>query len=211
MPARDRKPYMNYGPLEFAEYLARKGASQNDSAAVKAARAAAPATRPANRLTIVSGSTLLTRVTRAAQVEAVSVYEAVAVHSPRIPRPRGSVTVLVRAHARPVVLVLSSHQTVHWELSTRAGRDTPGRIAVGVRRIHGQRRRRRTVTSIGGFYAFKHGLGRVQASRERSDALHGPTHRAPSAACTPADRSRSAATEARPTPRRGKRLSESAA
>ena len=52
---------MNYGPLEFAALLARRNSTQNDSAAVRAARDAAPDTRPANRLTIVSGLTALTR------------------------------------------------------------------------------------------------------------------------------------------------------
>ena len=84
---------MNYGPLEFAAHLARTGDSDEDSAVVKAARDAAPDTRPANRLSIISGATSVKRMARAAQIEAVSVYEAVAVHSPRIPRLRGSVKV----------------------------------------------------------------------------------------------------------------------
>ena len=112
---------MNYGPLEFAAHLARKGDSDEDSAVVRAARDAAPDTRPANRLTVMSGITSVKRVARAAKVEAVSVYEAVAVHSPRIPRPRGSVKVLVRENSRPIVLVLSSHQAVHWELVLEPG------------------------------------------------------------------------------------------
>ena len=148
---------MNYGPLEFAAYLARKGADQNDSATVKAARAAAPATRPANRLTIISGGTLLTRVTRASQVEAVSVYEAVAVHSPRIQRPRGQVKVLVRATLRPVVLVLSSHQSVYWELTRAPGAKLRAVLLSGYGESTVTGAGDAHVTSIGGFYAFKQG------------------------------------------------------
>ena len=148
---------MNYGPLEFAEYLARRGSSQNDSATVKAARDAAPDTRPANRLTIVSGTMTLTSLARSAQVEAVSVYEAVAVHSPRIPRPSGSVTVLVRATSRPLVLVLSSHQAVHWELALEPGARLRAVLLSGYGESKVDGAGEALVTSIGGFYAFKHG------------------------------------------------------
>ncbi len=148
---------MNYGPLEFAEYLARRGSGQNDSAAVKAARDAAPATRPANGLTIVSGITSLTRLARAAQVEAVSVYEAVAVHSPRIPRPRGPVSVLVRATSRPIVLVLSSHQTVQWEIALEPGVSLRAVLLSGYGESRVSGAGDALVASIGGFYAFKHG------------------------------------------------------
>jgi hypothetical protein len=148
---------MNYGPLEFAEYLARRGNSRNDSAAVRAARDAAPAAEPANRLTIVSGVTSLTRLARAAQIEAVSVYEAVAVHSPRIPRPRGPVTVLVRAGPRPVVLVLSSHQAVQWELTLAPGAALRAVLLSGYGESSVTGAGDALVTSIGGFYAFKYG------------------------------------------------------
>jgi hypothetical protein len=148
---------MNYGPLEFAEYLARREACQGDSAAVRAARNAAPATQPANRLTIVSGVTSLTRLARAAQVEAVSVYEAVAVHSPPIRRPRGRVTVLVRAGSRPVVLVLSSHQAVQWELTLAPGAALRAVLLSGYGESGVAGAGDALVTSIGGFYAFKQG------------------------------------------------------
>ena len=51
---------MTYGPMEFAAYLKRKDAGRGESAAVKAAREAAPMTAPGarpedNRLTIISG------------------------------------------------------------------------------------------------------------------------------------------------------------
>jgi hypothetical protein len=148
---------MNYGPLEFAAYLTRRGASRYDSAAVKAARAAAPATRPASRLTIISGSTTPARTMHPAQVEAVSVYEAVAVHSPRIPRSHGAVAVLVRETARPVVLVLSSHQTVHWELTLAPGAMLRAVLLSGYGESTVSGAGSARVTSIGGFYAFKRG------------------------------------------------------
>lgn len=160
---------MNYGPLEFAEHLARRGAGQNDSAAVKAARDAAPATQPANRLTIVSGRTSLTRLARAAQVEAISVYEAVAVHSPRISRSRGPVAVLVRAGARPVVLVLSSHQTVQWDLTLEPGASLRAVLLSGYGESRVAGAGDALVTSIGGFYAFK--LGSAEFKHLESEVM----------------------------------------
>ena len=148
---------MNYGPLEFAAHLARTGDSDEDSAVVKAARDAAPDTRPANRLSIISGATSVKRMVRAAQIEAVSVYEAVAVHSPRIPRPRGAVSVLVRASARQVVLVLSSHQAVQWQLALEPGASLRAVLLSGYGDSRVAGAGEALVSSIGGFYAFKHG------------------------------------------------------
>ena len=147
---------MNYGPLEFAAYLARRDDSDEDSAVVKAARDAAPDTRPANRMTVISGTTSVRRMARAAQIEAVSVYEAVAVHSPRIPRLRGSVKVLVRDRSRPIVLVLSSHQTVNWELVLEPGATLRAALLSGYGESKVDGAGDALVTSIGGFYAFKH-------------------------------------------------------
>jgi hypothetical protein len=47
---------MNFGPLEFADYLRRKDAARGgESATVRAARAAAPATPPLDeRLTVIA-------------------------------------------------------------------------------------------------------------------------------------------------------------
>jgi len=63
---------MNYGPLEFAAHLNRKGATTRDPAD----------TQEKNQLTIVSGPNELVRVAQEARVEAVSVYEAVAMRAP---------------------------------------------------------------------------------------------------------------------------------
>lgn len=149
---------MNYGPLEFAAYLNRKRDGKPESAEVKAARAAAPRPRPEkNQLTIVSGTGLLPRLARRAQVEAVSVYEAVAMRAPCTPRTLGPVRILVRAAARPVVLVLSSHQTVEWELTLAAGATLAAVLISGYGDSTVAGAGNALVSSIGGFYAFKRG------------------------------------------------------
>ena len=91
---------MNYGPLEFADYL-RRIDDRAESAAVQAARAASPAPAPLNRLSVVSGPHALTDLARNAQLEAVSVHEAVAMSPPGEPAQPGAVEVLVRATPRP--------------------------------------------------------------------------------------------------------------
>ena len=148
---------MNYGPLEFAAYLASK-VSQRDSATVEAARAAAPADIPETaRLTVISGSTLLARVARDAQVEAVSVYEAVAVHTRGALNAACPVGVLVRSTPRPVLLVLSAHQTVRWEISLLPGAALCAVLLSGYGDSKVAGAGTALVTSIGGFYAFRRG------------------------------------------------------
>jgi hypothetical protein len=149
---------MNYGPMEFAAYLDRKENGKQESATVKAARAAAPEPQEAqNLLTIVSGGGLLPRLARSTQVEAVSVYEAVAMRVPGVPRSDGPVRVLVRATARPMVLVLSSHQTVAWELELVPGAQLAAVLVSGYGASTVAGAGDTQVSSIGGFYAFKRG------------------------------------------------------
>ena len=152
---------MNFGPLEFAAYLERKDAARGESAAVKAAREAAPRSSPdhreSNRLTIISGGPLHARVPRDAKVEAVCVYEAVAVRAPYAPEPTEPVRVLVRESKRPVVLVLSSHQTVQWEISLERGVNLEAVLLSGYGESTVTGAGDALVTSIGGFYAFKRG------------------------------------------------------
>jgi len=146
---------MNYGPLEFAAYLQRKQGKKQESAEVKAARDAAPVRLPeSNRLTIVSGPKDLSRLARAAQIEAVSVYEAVALHTPQSP---GHVKVRVKPTLRPVVLVLSSHQTVRWELELALGAEVQAVLLSGYGESTVTGAGGALVSSIGGFYAFKRG------------------------------------------------------
>ena len=153
---------MNYGPMEFAAYLQRKAGDRGESATVKAAREAAPKSSPRhrpenNRLTVIAGGPLMPRTTRAAQVEAVCVYEAVAVRPPRTPESAEPVSVVVRATPRPVVLVLSSHQTVRWEIALTPEANLSAVLLSGYGESTVAGAGDALVTSIGGFYAFKRG------------------------------------------------------
>ena len=148
---------MNFGPLEFAAYLRRKGEKRTESAAVKAAREAAPATAPTNRLSIVAGPAGLRTLARSAQVVAVSVYEAVALPPPSSPGEPGPVTVLVRPALRPIVLVLSSHQTVRWQIEVLPGGELAAVLLSGYGESTVSGAGDAHVSSIGGFYAFKRG------------------------------------------------------
>jgi hypothetical protein len=151
---------MNFGPMEFAAYLERKDASRQESATVQAARDAAPVSvpvSPKNQLTIISGPGTLSRLARSAQVEAVSVYEAVAMRAPSMPQKQGPVRVVVRRTARPVVLVLSSHQTVEWEIDVQPDAALKAVLLSGYGESTVAGAGAAPVTSIGGFYAFKRG------------------------------------------------------
>ena len=149
---------MNYGPLEFAAHLRRKEAKQQESAAVQAARAAAPESRPEdNRLTIVTGGHSLSQIARGARVEAVSVYEAVAMSSAGARTAPESVQVRVKPMLRPLVLVLSSHQAVHWELALAPGTELCAVLLAGGGESRVSGAGDAPISSIGGFYAFKRG------------------------------------------------------
>jgi hypothetical protein len=148
---------MNYGPLEFAKYLTRTEGSE-DSAAIKAARAAAPIARSqTNRLSVISGRTPIAHIARASQVDLVSVHEAVAMRVPSGPRAREPVNVLIRSTSRPVVLVLSAHQAVHWAISIADGAVLTAVLLSGYGESTVSGAGGALVTSIGGFYAFKRG------------------------------------------------------
>jgi|SRR5882672_2141705 len=153
---------MNYGPLEFVAYLKRKPAGRGESAVVRAAREAAPKSplrdRPENnRLTLIAGGPLMPRAARAAPVEAVCVYEAVAVRAPCKPESEEPVSVLVRSTPRPVVLVLSSHQTVRWEIALAPNATLSAVLLSGYGESTVAGAGGAPVSSIGGFYAFKRG------------------------------------------------------
>ena len=140
---------MNFGPLEFAAYLRRRNVRHGDSAAVRAARAAAPPPRTdTNHLAIVTGPSQLARVARGAQVDSVSVYEAIATST-------GSVRVVVSPSQRPVVLVLSSHQAVEWRIETEPGAILQAVLLAGSGESRVTGVAEALVSSIGGYYAFK--------------------------------------------------------
>ena len=151
---------MNYGPLQFAAYLARRDRTgeRRESATVEAARAAAPVERAQlNRLKIVSGSNSLSRVARAAQIDAVSVYEAVATHSPGASPAHGPVTVTVKTTHRPAVLVLSAHRNVQWKIEVSKGAAVSAVLLSGSGKSTVVGAGDAPVVSIGGFCAFKRG------------------------------------------------------
>ena len=151
---------MNFGPMEFATYLDRGDSKRKESAAVRAARAAAPVPAPVppkNQLTIISGPGTLSRLARSARVEAVSVYEAVAMRAPSMPRQHGPVRVALRRTARPMVLVLSAHQTVEWQLDVAPDVELKAVLMSGYGESTVAGAGAALVASIGGFYAFKRG------------------------------------------------------
>jgi hypothetical protein len=149
---------MNFGPMEFAAYLDRTDPKRAESATVRAARDAAPAqSPPRNQLTIISAPHTLSRLARATRVEAVSVYEAVAMRAPSMPQNPGPVRVQLRRTARPVVLVLSSHQTVEWQLEIEPDAALEAVLTSGYGESTVAGAGTALVTSIGGFYAFKRG------------------------------------------------------
>ena len=148
---------MNFGPLEFVAYLRQKQSRKREPAAVEAARAAAPVPRPEqNRLSVVSGPREMRRIARGAELDSVAVFEAIA--GPVTGGVEGQpVRVRMTSAAGPLVLVLSSHQSVRWDLESApramlvavllAGRGESAVMGAGAV----------PVFSIGGFYAFRRG------------------------------------------------------
>src|SRR5688572_24017729 len=111
---------MNYGPLEFAAWL-RRSKDAVDSAAGRAADAAAPESSRPNQLVIPSGQRQLTPVARPEGCQAAVVYEAVVMRPPSTPGLPAEVPVRMEITSSPVVLVLSSHEVVRWRLSCVSG------------------------------------------------------------------------------------------
>jgi hypothetical protein len=154
---------MNYGPLEFASYLQRDDAGSRDSAAVSAARAAAPAeSRHMNALTVVVGDTSRIRMARAALLEGVDVYEAVATGAADSAESNETVNVRVRAARRRLVLVLSAHHAMRWHVALEPGAALSAVLVSGYGASTVTGAGDAMVTSIGGFYAFKRGSAEFQ-------------------------------------------------
>jgi len=148
---------MNFGPLEFVAYLRHKQARRREPAAVKAARAAAPVPPPEhNRLTVVSGPRQMRRSARGAALDTVAVFEAIAGPMTDVAAGR-PVWVRMTSAAGPLVLVLSSHQAVRWnlELAPRAMLVAVLLAGRGESTVEGAGAV--PVISIGGFYAFRRG------------------------------------------------------
>ena len=145
---------MNYGPLEYGAWLRRQESREEDSAEVRAAREASP--RPVvegNQLAVIAGSDEL-KPLQNSRGDAVSVYEAILDRA----ADRGDpVRVRVQPAWRPVVLVLSSHQPVHWQIEADPGADLRAILLAGSGESHVSGAQRIPVSSMGGFYAFKLG------------------------------------------------------
>ena len=149
---------MNFGPLEFAEYL-RRDSQHGESATVDAARAAQPpAHTPVNLLRVVSGPRTLQHRPSAGQMETVDVHEVVALNHSRDGSAPNVVRVLVRKTHRAVVLVLSSHQAVEWRISHAAGVVVMGVLLSGSGSSTVVGTGAGMVHRIGGYYAFRRGL-----------------------------------------------------
>ena len=149
---------MNYGPLEFAAYLQRKETGQDESAAVRAARDAAPEPRPRGQPAHAScpGRSDAAPLARDAQVEAVSVYEAVAIAAAGAIAPARSACESRRAW-RPdrAGAVLASDRALADR--ARRGRGAAAVLLAGCGESTVAGARQVPVSSIGGFYAFKRG------------------------------------------------------
>jgi hypothetical protein len=149
---------MNYGPLEFASYLERDASGIRGSAAVNAARAAAPAqSTRLNPLTVVAGDTSRIRMARAALLGGVGVYEAVATGAPGTADPDATADVRVRASHRGLVLVLSANHALRWRVALDPGATLNAVLVSGYGASTVTGTGDAIVASIGGFYAFRRG------------------------------------------------------
>jgi hypothetical protein len=161
---------MNFGPLEFAAYLRRRDAGRGESATVLAARDAAPPRTVANRLTIVSGPPEMRRVARDPDAMPVHVYEAIVTRTDEA-HPAQPVKVTVRS-PHFVVLVLSAHQEMTWDIERIAGTRLAAVLIAGrgAARVRGAGA---PVASIGGFYAFRRGSGEFRHLEDHVRRLTG--------------------------------------
>ena len=146
---------MNYGPLEFGAWLRRQETRDDDSAEMRAAREAAPQPiAEGHRLPVPSGAPGLTPPLHNARGDAVSVYEAILDRA----QDRGDpVRVRVQPAWRPVVLVLSSHQPVQWQIEADPDADLRAILLAGSGDSRVTGAQRIPVSAMGRFYAFKLG------------------------------------------------------
>src|ERR1043165_1445982 len=84
----------------------------------------------------------------------VSVYEAIIDRAPAAGQP---VRVRVQPAWRPVVLVLSAHQPVHWRIEAAPGADLRAILLAGGAGSRVTGAAQIPVRSIGGFFCFKRG------------------------------------------------------
>jgi hypothetical protein len=145
---------MNFGPLEFAHHLRRKERRGREPATVQAARAAAaPELAEENILSIISGPHELVRVA-AGSHDAVHVVEAVAM-PPAETTTNVAIRVRVAGRPHPLVLVLSSHHAVDWQIDLDPGAVVEAVLLAGAGETSVRGAGEVPVASIGGFYAFR--------------------------------------------------------
>jgi hypothetical protein len=162
---------MNFGPLEFSAYLRRRDAARSETAEVRAARDAVPSAAPAaNRLTIVTGPREMRRVARDPNVIPVHVYEAITTRTDAASDE--PVRVAVRS-VHSVVLVLSSHQPVTWRIERLPCTSLEAVLIAGCGRSRVFGAGDATVTSLGGFYAFRRGSGEFRQLEDHVQRLTG--------------------------------------
>lgn len=147
---------MTFGPQELTAYMRRKGKRVRESAAVQAAReAAATPLSDENILTVISGPSELVRIAPGT-LEAARVYEAVAMPPEEAGAPR-AIRVCVRNGAKSLVLVLSSHHAVDWQIELERGAGLEAVLLAGAGDSTVSGAGEVPIVSIGGFYAFKPG------------------------------------------------------
>jgi hypothetical protein len=147
---------MNYGPIEFADYL-RRNPGKAEPATVRAARAAQPsATTPAASLRVVSGPAFPLPEVHSAAVERLDVCEALAMNPP-CRRAVCTVRISLVSTERPLILVLSSHQTVQWHVSVAPAAELRALFISGFGRSVISAGNDVPAHRIGGFYAFRRG------------------------------------------------------
>jgi hypothetical protein len=146
---------MNFGPLEFGAYLRRQESRDEDRAGSRVVPEASPPPDPAGQgISVLSGPHELTPLMRDGRADAVSVYEAIVDRAPGCGDP---IQVRVQPAWRPVVLVLSAHHPVQWQIEIVPGADLRAVLLAGSDDSQVVGALPIPVSSIGRFYAFKSG------------------------------------------------------
>jgi hypothetical protein len=149
---------MNFGPLEFGAWLRRLEAREEDSGAVCTPDAVPRPVTETHGIAVISGPAEPVPL-RAARGDAVSVYEAILDRAEDRADP---VRVRVQPAWRPVVLVLSSHLPVCWQIEAAAGADLRGIVLAGSGESRVTGASAVPVGSLGGIFAFKRGSAEFQ-------------------------------------------------
>ena len=150
---------MTFGPLEFAARLRAKAGRARESAIVKTGAPAADPPPQDNSLTVVAGPGEPRRIA-ADLSQPVRVVEAVVTRAPTV--DAGKVILRVRLGAQPLVLVLSSHHAVDWQIEAEPGSRIEVVMLAGAGESTVRGAGAALVTSIGGFYAFRRGSHEYQ-------------------------------------------------